>query len=91
MPSDELQRIVDRAGLAEQPTDLHPLGFVDRHGDVHLPLDGAERLARAFAAAEPENVLMYIDDREEELRRGGNVPATATSTICCVNISRVGR
>jgi hypothetical protein len=41
---------------------------------VHLPLHGAERLARAFAAAEPENVLMYIDDREEELRRRGDVP-----------------
>lgn len=74
MPEDELQRIVDRAGLTEQPAELHPLGFVDRFGDVHLPLDGAERLARAFAAAEPDNVLMYIDDREEELRRRGNVP-----------------
>ncbi len=74
MPKDELQRIVDRAGLSEAPEELHPLGFVDRHGAVHLPLDGAERLARAFAAAEPENVLMYIDDQEEELRRRGNVP-----------------
>jgi hypothetical protein len=74
MPEDELQRIVDRAGLGEQAAELHPLGFVDRRGEVHLPLDGAERLARAFAAAEPENVLMYIDDREEELKRRGNVP-----------------
>ena len=74
MPEDELQRIIDRAGVSETPTELHPLGFVDRHGEVHLPLDGAERIARAFAAAEPENVLMYIDDHEEELRRRGNVP-----------------
>jgi hypothetical protein len=74
MPEDELQRIVDRAGLSEHPAELHPLGFVDRHGEVHLPLDGAERLARAFAAAEPENVLMYIDDHEEELKRRGSVP-----------------
>ncbi|MDX6647122.1 MAG: hypothetical protein QOK40_2849 [Miltoncostaeaceae bacterium] len=74
MPEDEIQRIVDRAGLADHPVALHPLGFVDRHGYVHLPLDGAERLARAFASAEPANVLLYIDDREEELRRGGNVP-----------------
>jgi hypothetical protein len=74
MREDEVQRIVDRAGLNEPPAELHPLGFVDRHGEVHLPLEGAERLARAFAASEPENVLMYIDDHEEELRRRGNVP-----------------
>ena len=74
MPEEEIQRICDRAGISEQPADLHPLGFVDRFGDVHLPLEGAERLARAFAAAEPENVLMYINDREEELKRAGNVP-----------------
>ena len=73
MPEDEIQRIADRAGLSEHPAELHPLGFVDRHGEVQLPLDGAERLARAFAAAEPENVLMYIDDHEEELKRRGNV------------------
>jgi hypothetical protein len=39
-----------------------------------LPLEGAERLARAFADAEPENVLMYIEDREEELKRRGYIP-----------------
>jgi hypothetical protein len=74
MPEEEIQRICDRAGLSEHPAELHPLGFVDRHGEVHLPLEGAERLARAFAAAEPENVLMYIDDHEEQLKRLGYVP-----------------
>ena len=74
MPEDELQRIIDRAGLEESPTDLHPLAFKDRYGEVHSPIDGAERLARAFAAAEAQNVIMYIDDQEEELRRRGNVP-----------------
>lgn len=74
MPEDELQRIIDRAGLGNLPKELHALAFIDRHGEVHVPLDGAERLARAFAAAEPQNVLMYIDDHEEELRRRGNVP-----------------
>jgi hypothetical protein len=73
MPEDELQRIIDRAGIDESPTDLHPLAFRDRHGEVHVPVDGAERLARAFAAAEAENVVMYIDDQEEELRLRGNV------------------
>lgn len=74
MPEDELQRIIDRAGLAESAIDLHPLAFRDRHGEVHVPIDGAERLARAFAAAEAENVVMYIDDHEEELRLRGNAP-----------------
>jgi hypothetical protein len=41
---------------------------------VHLPLEGAKRLARAFAAAEPGNVLMCIRGQEEELMLGGNVP-----------------
>jgi hypothetical protein len=40
MPEDEIQRICDRAGLSEHPAALHPLGFVDRLGEVHLPLDG---------------------------------------------------
>jgi hypothetical protein len=74
MPEDELQRIIDRAGLDESPAELHPLAFKDRMGEVHVPVEGAERLARAFAAAEAQNVVMYIDDHEEELRRRGNVP-----------------
>ena len=74
MPEDELQRFIDRAGLDESPTDLHPLAFKDRHGEVHVPIDGAERLARSFAAAEAENVVMYVDDQENELRLRGNVP-----------------
>lgn len=71
MPEQEVDRIARRAGLAEDPARLHPLGFVDRHGEVHLPLDGAEVLARAFAAAEPQTVLMYIEDHEQELKVGG--------------------
>jgi hypothetical protein len=53
---------------------MHHLGFRDRRGDVHLPLDGMVRLAQSFAAAEPRTVNEYIDDREEELRLRGNVP-----------------
>lgn len=62
---DELQRIVDRAGLTTAPTELHPLAYRDRRGRVHLPLDGAVALAKAFAAA---RVIQYLDDGEEELR-----------------------
>ena len=71
MPLDEVENITMRAGLEGPPEKLHPLGFVDRQGDVHLPLEGAERLARAFAAAEPQTVLMYIEDFEEQYRAKG--------------------
>lgn len=68
MPEAEIERIVRRAGLDDRLDSLHPLGFVDRHREVHLPLDAAERIARAFAAAEPESVLMAIQEHEDELR-----------------------
>lgn len=74
MPEDELERIARRAGLEKPVAELHPLAFCDRRGDVHLPLEAGEMLARAFAAAEPETVSMAIQDREEELRLAGNVP-----------------
>src|SRR4051794_4119795 len=35
---------------------------------------GAELIARAFAAAEPEAVLMYIGDYEQELKVRGSAP-----------------
>lgn len=74
MPEPELERIMRRAGLAGQPSTLHHLAFTDRRGDVLMPLDGAETLARAFAAAEPETVLMYLDDRESSLTHQGYQP-----------------
>jgi hypothetical protein len=74
LTEDELQRICDRAGISSQPRDLHPLSFRDRHGRVHLPLDGMVRLAQAFAAAEPRAVSEYIDDQEDEYRLRGNAP-----------------
>jgi hypothetical protein len=37
-------------------------------------LEAGEVIARAFAATEPQTVLMAIQDREEELRLSGNVP-----------------
>lgn len=70
----ELQRILDRAGVQTPPADLHPLAYRDRHGNVHLPLDAVVAVARAFAAAEPQTVIGYLDDEEEELRLKGNLP-----------------
>jgi hypothetical protein len=74
MSENELQRILDRAGLETPPTDLHFLGYRDRHGEVHLPLDTMVMVAKAFAAAEPQTVVEYVDDREEELRIKGRTP-----------------
>jgi hypothetical protein len=69
-----LERVMARAGLAGDPAELHPLGFVDRHGQVHLPTVAAEVLARAFAEAEPESVTMYLEDEEAEMRAKGYAP-----------------
>lgn len=74
MSEAELQRIMDRAGLDGQPARLHPLAFRDRRGIVHLPLEAAVSVARAFAAAEPQTVVAYLDDTEEEFRLRGNSP-----------------
>src|SRR4051794_28243725 len=52
----ELQRILDRAGLDTAPEQLHWLGDRDRHDRIHLPLDAVVMIARAFAAAEPDEV-----------------------------------
>lgn len=74
MSEGELLRIIDRSGLSTAPSDLHPLAYTDRHGYVHLPLDATVALARAFAAAEPQTVVGYLDDQEEEMRLRGHQP-----------------
>src|SRR5205085_2915795 len=61
-------------GVETTPADLHPLAFTDRRGYTHLPLDAVVVVAKAFAAAEPQTVVDYIDDYENELRTKGNVP-----------------
>lgn len=40
---DRLQRIMARAGLEGTVSDLDPMAFVDRHGEVQVPFRGAER------------------------------------------------
>jgi hypothetical protein len=74
MDEGELQRIADRAGVTDPLDRLHPLGFRDRLGQIHLPLEAAESLARSFAAAEPETVMMFVQGREDELRARGWAP-----------------
>jgi hypothetical protein len=74
MPRDAIERLARRAGLEGDPAALDTLGFRDRFGNVHLPPQGAEILARAFPAAEPETVLTYIEGEEEEMRARGYLP-----------------
>ena len=74
MPEEEIRRIMVRANMTGDPADLHPLAFRARSGEVYLPLEAGEAIARAFAAAEPQTVLMYIQDQEDELRVRGDIP-----------------
>lgn len=75
MDEAEIERIMRRAGLEGRAIEMHPLAFRDRStGDICLPLECGETIARAFAAAEPETVTMYLDDHESELKAGGYAP-----------------
>jgi hypothetical protein len=60
---DTLERIRDRAG---QPSLDSPLGYTDRGGTRHLPFDLAAKLAKGFAAKEPQAVLLHIESQERE-------------------------
>jgi hypothetical protein len=65
---------MQRAGLEGKPEDLDPLGFVDRHEEVHLPSCAAVIVAPSFATAEPNTVAMYLEAQEAELRAQGYIP-----------------
>ena len=69
-----IDRLMQRAGLAPNLSELHPLAFVDRKGCAFVPFPGTEALARAFAAAEPDTVTMAIEDQEAEWKHGGYGP-----------------
>ena len=74
MEAVELREIARLAGLPQKLEDLHPLAYVDHSGVMHLPVELAERLAHAYATAESEMVLMYIEDKENEYKYRGNEP-----------------
>lgn len=74
MDEAELERILVRAGLDSEPAKLHSLAFRDRSGYVHLPFEAAEAVARAFAAAEPTTVLLYVEGQEESMKARGYAP-----------------
>jgi len=76
MEAVELRQIARLAGLPQELEKLHEAAYVDRDGTMHLPVEVAEQLAHAYAAAEPEIVLMYIEDQESEYKAKGYDPGT---------------
>ena len=74
MKAVELRRLARQAGLPEQLEKLSDQVYVDRFETMHLPVEVAEQLAHAYAAAEPEIVLMYIEDEEREYKAKGYEP-----------------
>lgn len=59
---DALERVAGRAGYEVPPG----VGYIDRHGEQHLPWRIAVELARAFAAVEPTTVLLQIEITERK-------------------------
>lgn len=73
MEAVELREVARPAGLPQNLEDLHEAD-VDRFGEMHLPVEVAENLAHAYANAEPEMVLMSIEDFESEYKAKGYEP-----------------
>jgi hypothetical protein len=71
-PTDALHRLMTRAGVAI--TEATIPAYVDRQGRLHLPFDQALTIAQAFAAAEPNTVLVPIDRLEQEWTRDARNP-----------------
>jgi hypothetical protein len=75
---ERAQRLWRRAGLEGSP-DQHPLAYTDRGGQLHLPYETALQFAQAFAAAEPEPCIHYIQEWEDRLRAEGYEPGRRVS------------
>jgi hypothetical protein len=69
----ETARIEERFGL-EPLESSHPAAFVDREGMLNLPFQAAEALAMHIADKEPQAVLLFIKEHEEELLAAGYQP-----------------
>lgn len=59
---DALERVAERARY-KWPGEF---SYTDRHGECHHPWETALELAKAFAAAEPQTVLLHIDISERK-------------------------
>jgi hypothetical protein len=61
---DSIERLKVRAGLV--PGKSHPLAYVDRHGEAHLPFDEVLQIAKGFCSKEPSAVVAEIEVTERE-------------------------
>jgi hypothetical protein len=73
IPTFDLDRIEERFGL-DPLRSSHRAAFVDRDEILHLPLQVAESVAKRIAQREPEAVLLYIQQHEDELLAVGYQP-----------------
>jgi hypothetical protein len=60
------RRIMDRAGINEDISAIDPLAFVDQEGILRVTFATALRMAQAFAAAEPDTVLICAESLQQE-------------------------
>ena len=74
-PPDVIERVCARSGVERDalPDDLH--SFVDRAGTQHLSFGAALHLAKAFAAMEPDIVLLNVDTAERKYVVAASEPA----------------
>jgi hypothetical protein len=91
IPRESAALMAGRAGIEDDLQGLHTEAFTDRLGELHLPFEAAETLARAFAAAESESVLLYIEGRYQELRAKALLPENIFGTITSEISNRVLR
>jgi hypothetical protein len=63
-PPEALERFKERARVDQART--YPYSYVDRHGTIHIPFDGALAIAKAFCTAEPSTVLIPIETTERK-------------------------
>lgn len=68
---EPLLRVAVRARLKPSLDAIDPPAFVDRDAKVQMTFDGAEKLAMAIAAAEPDSVTMWVVEAEEEYKARG--------------------
>ncbi len=66
IPIDCAKRILSRAKMPVDPLELDPTVFIDRKGIVRLPFETAVQVAKAFAVAEPETVLISADAKQRK-------------------------
>jgi hypothetical protein len=66
LPIEAARRILRRSRLDPDPLKLDPVSFVCRDGNLNLTFEACLRLAHAFAKAESDTVLTYVDAEERD-------------------------